>query len=304
MGEYSKSAIIKYTRKSLGITQEELSESVCDPVTLSRYESGKIDPSDSKFLRLMEKMGEKGSTFIFQLETSLLEVEDESEKLNKAIEQHDWEEAERIKNNLIQNNNFNLDYFENRQYLQWVETIIQYEQGMINERQVIEKLEEAWSYTCGNINTEEFNMNRIYRETEIIILHEIAIFYKLLGKLDKACVFYENLIKYFERADMVNETKPIYLIYIGYSNILGVMGEHEKSMEICFKAIKRGLAENKMNYLYNFYYNIGCSLQIKGNDEEKRLAKLYIWTAYQLCQAYPENKRNLEIIKRRYEQFD
>ena len=36
MGEYSKSAIIKYTRKSLGITQEELSESVCDPVTLSR----------------------------------------------------------------------------------------------------------------------------------------------------------------------------------------------------------------------------------------------------------------------------
>jgi tetratricopeptide (TPR) repeat protein len=122
-------------------------------------------------------------------------------------------------------------------------------------------------------------MNRIYRETEIIILHEIAIFYKLLGKLDKACVFYENLIKYFERADMVNDTKPIYLIYIGYSNILGVMGEHEKSMEICFKAIKRGLAENKMNYLYNFYYNIGCSLQIKGNDEEKRLAKLYIWTA-------------------------
>ena len=147
-------------------------------------------------------------------------------------------------------------------------------------------------------------MNRIYRETEIIILHEIAIFYKLLGKLDKVCVFYENLIKYFERADMVNDTKPIYLIYIGYSNILGVMGEHEKSMEICFKAIKRGLAENKMNYLYNFYYNIGCSLQIKGNDEEKRLAKLYIWTAYQLCQAYPENKRNLEIIKRRYEQFD
>lgn len=59
MGEYSKSAIIKYTRKSLGITQEELSESVCDPVTLSRYESGKIDPSDSKFLRLMEKMGER-----------------------------------------------------------------------------------------------------------------------------------------------------------------------------------------------------------------------------------------------------
>jgi len=33
----------------------------------------------------MEKMGEKGSTFIFQLETSLLEVEDEREKLLKRL---------------------------------------------------------------------------------------------------------------------------------------------------------------------------------------------------------------------------
>ncbi len=82
---------------------------------------------------------------------------------------------------------------------------------------------------------EEFNMNRIYRETEIIILHEIAIFYKLLGKLDKACVFYENLIKYFERADMVNDTKPIYLIYIGYSNILGVMENMRKVWKFALK---------------------------------------------------------------------
>ena len=58
MGEYSKSAIIKYTRKALGMTQEELSEFICDPVTLARYESGKIDPTDEKFLCLMEKMGE------------------------------------------------------------------------------------------------------------------------------------------------------------------------------------------------------------------------------------------------------
>ena len=66
MGEYSKSAIIKYTRKSLGITQEELSESVCDPVTLSRYESGKIDPSDSKFCALWKRWG-KGQYIHFSV---------------------------------------------------------------------------------------------------------------------------------------------------------------------------------------------------------------------------------------------
>lgn len=80
------------------------------------------------------------------------------------------------------------------------------------------------------------------------------------------------------------------------------MGEHEKSRELCFKAIQRGLMKNQMNYLYNFYYNIGYSLQKYGDgEEERKMAKLYIWIAYQLCQNYPENNRNLHIIKKTYE---
>lgn len=85
MGEYSKSAIIKYTRKALGMTQEELSEFICDPVTLAKYESGKIDPTDEKFLCLMEKMGEQGRVFLWPLETGLLDVESEIEQLKKLL---------------------------------------------------------------------------------------------------------------------------------------------------------------------------------------------------------------------------
>lgn len=303
MGEYSKSAIIKYKRRALGMTQEKLSESICDPVTLARYESGKIDPTDEKFLCLMEKMGEQGRVFLWPLEASLLEVELEINKLKKAVEQHNWEDVEKIKSSLIQNENFNVDYAENKQYLKWLETLVQYEAGKIDEKQAIEKLEEAWSYTCEHFQTKEFPINRIYRETEILILHDIAIFYKVLGQYEKVCIYYERLLKYFERTDMVNDCKPVYLVYLGYSNVLGVMGKHEKSMEVCFKAIKRGLMKNQMNYLYNFYYNIGCGLQIHGNSEQQKMAKLYIWIAYQLCQVYPENKKNLEIIERRYKQF-
>lgn len=50
MGEYSKAAVIKYTRKAVGMTQEELSEGICEPVTLSRYENGQLNPSDDKFV--------------------------------------------------------------------------------------------------------------------------------------------------------------------------------------------------------------------------------------------------------------
>lgn len=304
MGEYSKSAIIKYTRKALGMTQEELAESICDPVTVARYESGQIDPTDDKFLCLMEKMGEQGTIFVWPLEAGLLEVESHIGQLKQAVEQQNWEKAEEIKNHLIQNENFNENLPKNRQFLQWLDAIMEYEAGKIKERQVIEKLEQAWAYTCGKFRTEEFPINRIYRETEIRILHDIAIFYKVLGEYQKACAYYERLLQYFEREDMVNDDKPIYLIYLGYSNVLGVMGEHEKSIKLCLRAIRRGVMKNQMNYLYNFYYNIGYSLQMSGNREQKEKAKAYIWTAYQLCKLYPENKSNLEIIKNKYKQFD
>lgn len=295
MGEYSKSAIIRYTKKALGMTQEELSESICDPVTLARYESGKTNPTDEKFLRLMEKMGEKGSVF-----SPPLEIKD-IEELKKAIECNKWEEAEQIYIRLKSNKKFNLEYPENKQYMKWAETLINYRTGKINLSQSILELEKAWSYTCGHFSIRKFSLNRIYRETEIRIVQDLADFYKISGQYKVACDYYEKLLMYFERKDMINDCKLVYFIYLGYSNVLSLMGEHEKSRELCFKAIKRGLMKDQTNYLYSFYYNIGYSLQKYGDEEERKMSKIYLWMAYQLSLNYPENNGNLEIIKNIYE---
>ena len=126
MGEYNKSAIIKYTRKALNITQEELAEFICEPTTLARYESGKIDPTDDKFLRLMKKMGECGDIFVSPIETSLLEIEWDMEQLSNAVEQQKWNVVEKIKQQLTSNSHFSLEYAENKQYLKRIEVILQY----------------------------------------------------------------------------------------------------------------------------------------------------------------------------------
>lgn len=304
MGEYSKSAIIKYTRKALGMTQEELAEFICEPATLARYESGKIDPTDDKFLRLMEKMGEQGNVFLFPVKTDLVEVAEEMEDLQKAVEQQDWDNAEKIRHNLLLNEKFILEYPENRQYLKRIEVIISYNLGKIDEMEAIRELEEAWGYTCARVQSKEFSLNHIYRETEILILHNIAVFYKILGQFEEACIYYERLDRYLQRDDMINDCKPVYVIYLGYSNVLGMMGRYEESIEICFRAIRRALMNNQVNYLYNFYYNIGRILQQQNIADKRNEAKLYVWLAYQLCQNYPENKQNLQRIKEVYEQLN
>ena len=62
------------------MTQEELSEGICEPVTISRYENGLLNPSDEKFVRLMQKMGENGNTCLFPLHCEMADLQKEMEK--------------------------------------------------------------------------------------------------------------------------------------------------------------------------------------------------------------------------------
>ncbi len=106
MGEYSKAAVIKYTRKAVGMTQEELAEGICEPVTLSRYENGQLNPSDDKFVRLMQKMGESGETCLFPLYCEDVRLQQEMENMMKIIEEEDWNEVENLKEKMEKNLRF------------------------------------------------------------------------------------------------------------------------------------------------------------------------------------------------------
>lgn len=299
MGEYSKSAIIKYTRKALGMTQEELACSICDPVTLSRYENGQIEPPDIRFLRLMRKMGEKGDTCLFQVECEALEIETLLERILFALERQDWNTVEDLKNTLEADYRFSKDFPENRQYLMRIDINVKYNKKEIAEEEAITCLKNAWQETVKDYRPEEFPINRILKEAELLIMGDLATFYKLAGKFQKALVLYEYLDKYFKREGVVNDYKPEYLIYVGYTDLLGELERYDESIQLCFRVIEILLRNNQTNYLYKFYYNIAWNIKKKidrNMENRSRIseAKMYAWLAYQLCMEYPEDKENLQ----------
>lgn len=57
MGNYLIGQVIKRTRESLGLTQQELCEGICGLETISRIETGKQIPNRANFQALMERMG-------------------------------------------------------------------------------------------------------------------------------------------------------------------------------------------------------------------------------------------------------
>lgn len=260
MGEYSKAAVIKYTRKATGMTQEELSEGICEPVTISRYENGLLNPSDEKFVRLMQKMGENGNTCLLPLHYEMADLQKEMEKMMNLLERADWDEVENQKRKMEQEFQLSLDYPENRQYLKRIEVVVNYKKGRISVREAIEQLKDALCETLKIREPEDLPIYRILRETEVMIVYNLATYYEAYGDRKKALRIYHRLDQYFKREDMVNDYKPRYLVYVGYSNILGLSGKYDESIAICKREIEFMREKGILKYLYNFYFNIGWNI--------------------------------------------
>ena len=309
MGEYSKAAVIKYTRKATGMTQEELSEGICEPVTISRYENGLLNPSDEKFVRLMQKMGENGNTCLFPLHCEMADLQKEMEKMMNLLERADWDEVENQKRKMEQEFQLSLDYPENRQYLKRIEVIVNYKKGRISVREAIEQLKDALCETLKIREPEDLPIYSILRETEVMIVYNLATYYEIAGDYEKALRIGSKLDEYFKRDDMVNDYKPRYLVFVGYSNILGLSGKYDESIEVCKREIKFLREKGILDYLYNFYYNIGWNISKKiecGLEKKERIrdARCYVWMAYHLCRSYPENRNNLKTIIEFWEEIN
>lgn len=314
MGEYRKSSIIKYTRKSLGLTQEDVAESICEPLTISRYENGKLNPTNENFIRIMEKMGGKVDLFLIPIHVDSIQLNKCLDNITIALEKRNLNKVETMIIEITAKYTEFLNYPNNRQYLDRIIIVTRYMQHRISGTQAINRLEDLLKTTFIQYECNLKYVKHILTETEILLLFNIATLYGLNGKLKIALNIFHKLDEYFCRKDIINNAKPHYLIYLQYSNFLGLNGFYDKSIEICKKEIEHMYKENKVNYLYNFYYNIGWNIIKKmdnsgiDDSEMRKEAMCYIWLSYKLCLLYPEDTSNAnkiisfynEIIKKEY----
>lgn len=311
MGEYNKSAVIKYTRQAKGLTQEELSEFICDPVTLSRYENGQLNPTDDKFFRLMQKMGERGDIYSFPVQCEMVGLQEKMQDLLLTIEKKNWSEVEEIKNRIEKEHYMSMEYPENRQYIGRVEIILKIRRGEISKKEAVEQFEELLKQTIAGYDkiSGDIKMERmILSETEVMLLYSIATYCIDINELEKAENIFKRLRKSFLQEDVIHNEKPRYLINTNYSDLLGLTGRYDESIDICKEEIQWLLENNKTNCLFNFYFNIGWVIKKKVEEgietkDKLRQAKCYVWIAYQLAKNYPEYQEYLKTIQEFYNQI-
>ena len=296
MGAYRKSTLIKANRKHQKLTRAALAEDICDELTLLRYETGEIVPTNEKYYQLMSKLGQDGNVIIIPYTDTSLSYIKLQEDINTALQRENYDLCNCYLDKLSKHPLFDTSIAENQQFILRVYYCIQFLTYKITATELISKLKDALSLTFKGFSATSLPPCRIYSSIELLIIHNIAATYKSIGKIKTSLTIYHNIVEAFHNSTGSSLAKPFYNILVSYSNLLGLNGYYKECRSICSWAIEWLLSQDNQLLPSIFYYNIGWTLE----EEQKQLyfedsqtpithpGKPYIWMAYVFTKFYNE----------------
>ena len=191
MSNYKVGDIIRLTRNSLGISQEELSFGICSVQTLHRIENGKCRVKKDTYKKLMERMGRNGERNFCSLYVDNFAVLDMKVKADTALSKFDYEKAEKYLKELKP---WLKEAVINKQYVLLKESVINFRLNRISKEQYLKGLEEALGLTIPDYN-ELLDKVYPFMEEEITILVNISNAYKVHKNYEKSIRIMKMLLR-------------------------------------------------------------------------------------------------------------
>ncbi len=304
MAEYNKAKIIKYSRVFNKMTQEKLAEEICEPETVNRYETGILDPSQFNYYLMMQRLGEHVEIYKIPGDFISFELVNLRKKIKKLVEEGRYDDVrkENCKYKELMD-----DSVDNVQFVERIDAITDCNNGLISRDECIDKLMKTLRLSYSDFSFDNLNKGRLYSETELLVINSLIIELWQNDNMDLAIDLCEKMEECFDNSVIKNDTREREKLLLNYSNMLGLNGRYEDSIEVCKKGIMYINENKRCNYLYNFYFNIGWNLEqlventAKLSEERDKMlqsAMMYYWISYKLCNILPECKDNLPTIKK------
>lgn len=196
MAYYNANEVIRLTRNALELTQEQLSEGICEVITLSRIENGHHSVKRSTYRQLMEKMGRLTDTrYAICIDKDGVLSEDRLE-LERAFKRYDYEAAEYYLQRLKEKADDNL---LTRQYIFKANALISYRLRRINDKEFVETLEKSLHNACEPVLVYEQYLNNKkvfpYTKMELLLLTNLAGAYREIGNFERSIMLYNLILK-------------------------------------------------------------------------------------------------------------
>lgn len=214
LGEY-----IKQRRLDLGLTQEQLCDGICEPMTLSRLENGKQTPSRNRINALLQRLGLPDDRYFALLSKNELEME----ALKKEIVACNV--TEKVPEGFEKLAQFEKLADPDDQISQQLALRSRVLLGRLDGRytplEQIDLLMQAIQLTVPRFDLESIE-SFLYTRDEITIINQIGLAYSDAGQNKKAAEIYYQLLKYVRKhfKETITSIGVLPLVLYNYARVL------------------------------------------------------------------------------------
>ena len=303
MRELSLGEYIKQERIRQGITQEQLCEGICEPITISRMENGKQIPSYTRICTFLQRLGLPDDQYLALLSQNELEIKALQDEIRADIVRFERAAPEKrhdIKMTGLQK----LEKLEKlakpdkriiRQYIFAMKISFEKQSFLYTLDKRLEFLLEALHITVPKCDLEEINLG-IYSLDEFSLINQIAGIYVKKGQLNKAIDIYQQMLKYVQKHyhKMSRYGGNYALVSHNYTVTLFTAGRYKEALDVANLGLKICIKYMHYRFLPGFLDLIGGCYFYKGNLEK---CKEYYRNAYCLYKVMG-NERDRVLLER------
>ncbi len=293
LGDY-----IKQKRLDLGLTQEQLCDGICEPMTLSRLENGKQTPGRNRINALLQRMGLPDDRYFALLSKNELEMEalqkeivacNVTEQVAEGFEKLAQFEALAAPDDQIA-----------QQFILSSKVLLGRLDGRYMPREQIDMLMQAIRLTVPRFDLENIE-SFLYTKDEITIINQIGLAYSDDGQNKKAAEIYYQLLRYVRKhfKETITLIGALPLVLYNYARVLDLCGRYEEGAELAQECRKACIQ-------YGHYQELPRCLEIEAEcrhfmgDEE--ISKELYYQSYYLCKVV-EYQVGLEIVKKEAKEY-
>lgn len=303
LGEY-----IKQKRLDQGMTQEQLCEGLCEPMTISRLENGRQTPSRNLINALLQRLGLPDDRYFALLNRHEIEIETLQKEIVSCNVQYGQmlglekaQAAEQAQEKILALEHIvGEDDRVTQQFILRAKVLLGKAEGRYSLEEQLELLMEAIQLTVPRFDLEEIN-RCLYSFNEVKIIVQIANVYSNNGQHKKAIDIFSQLLKYVQKhfQNISQSGGLLPMVTYGYARELDLARRYEDAIEIAELGWQSCVKSAHHQNLPGLIHIMGECYHLLGDDEKSE--DLYR-QAYYLYKAIGNN-RDLAILKTEVKQY-
>jgi transcriptional regulator with XRE-family HTH domain len=292
LGEY-----IKQRRLELGLTQEELCDGICEPMTISRVENGRQTPSRNRINAILQRLGLPDDRYFALLSKNEMEIAALQREIVSCNVHHETEQG--LSKIQALEAITEPDDQITKQFILRSKVLLGKADGPYSFEEKLAMLLEAIHLTVPKFNLDEINQN-LYSMDEVKIINQIAKVYSENGQNKKAIDIYSQLLKYIKKhfQDVLQSNGMLPMITHNYARELSLCKRYEEAVEVAEQGRNICIKYGHYQYLPGLLAIMAECYYLQGNVTASEEMYYHAYYLYQSLGDAPNAQTMKEEAKR------